>query len=458
MKRSRGSNPANVTPLNSEGDLNTSPRRQAWLDANLDAETRRWLDEDARYFLHQSLSTPCLDVLAACAGPYLQDLQGKRILDFHGNSVHQVGFGHPRVVEAIQEQMQSLSFCSRRYTNIPAIKLAKKLAELAPGPLGKILLAPGGTSAIGIALKLARMATGRFKTVSMWDSFHGASLDAISVGGEAIFRQGVGPLLPGTEHVPPPDAQHCPWGCGGECTLKCADYVEYVLQKEGDVAAVVAETVRSSPFIPPKGYWQTIREACDRHGVLLILDEIPNCLGRTGKMFTVEHYDIVPDMLVIGKGLGGGIFPLAALIAREDLDVAPGRALGHYTHEKSPVACAAALTTIQVLEEERLLENARVLGDHALTRMHTMKQKYAAIGDVRGLGLLMGMELVKDRQTRERATDLAEEVLYRALGKGLNFKVSMGNIITLAPPLNITREQIDQALDILDACVSEAAG
>lgn len=458
MKRSRGPNPADVTPLNSEGDLNTSPRRQAWLDANLDAETRRWLDEDARYFLHQSLSTPCLDVLAACAGPYLQDLQGKRILDFHGNSVHQVGFGHPRIVEAIQEQMQNLSFCSRRYTNIPAIKLAKKLAELAPGPLGKILLAPGGTSAIGIALKLARMATGRFKTVSMWDSFHGASLDAISVGGEAIFRQGVGPLLPGTEHVPPPDAQHCPWGCGGECTLKCADYVEYVLQKEGDVAAVVAETVRSSPFIPPKGYWQTIREACDRHGVLLILDEIPNCLGRTGKMFTVEHYDIVPDMLVIGKGLGGGIFPLAALIAREDLDVAPNRALGHYTHEKNPVACAAALTTIQVLEEERLLENARVLGDHALTRMHTMKQKHAAIGDVRGLGLLMGMELVKDRQTRERATDLAEEVLYRALGKGLNFKLSMGNIITLAPPLNITREQIDQALDILDACVSEVAG
>jgi 4-aminobutyrate aminotransferase len=458
MKRSRGSNPANVTPLNSEGDLNTSPRRQAWLDANLDAETRRWLDEDARYFLHQSLSTPCLDVLAACAGPYLQDLQGKRILDFHGNSVHQVGFGHPRVVEAIQEQMQSLSFCSRRYTNIPAIKLAKKLAELAPGPLGKILLAPGGTSAIGIALKLARMATGRFKTVSMWDSFHGASLDAISVGGEAIFRQGVGPLLPGTEHVPPPDAQHCPWGCGGECTLKCADYVEYVLQKEGDVAAVVAETVRSSPFIPPKGYWQTIREACDRHGVLLILDEIPNCLGRTGKMFTVEHYDIVPDMLVIGKGLGGGIFPLAALIAREDLDVAPDRALGHYTHEKNPVACAAALATIQVLEEERLLENARVLGDYALTRMCAMKQAHPAIGDVRGLGLLMGMELVKDRQTRERATDLAEEVLYRALGKGLSFKLSMGNIITLAPPLNITREQIDQALDILDVCVSELAG
>jgi (R)-1-hydroxy-2-aminoethylphosphonate ammonia-lyase len=432
-----------------------SPRRQAWLDANLDAETRCWLAEDARYFLHQSLSTPCLDVLAGCAGPYLQDLQGKRILDFHGNSVHQIGFGHPRVIEAIQEQMQTLSFCSRRYTNIPAIKLAKKLAELAPGSLGKILLAPGGTSAIGMALKLARMATGRFKTISMWDSFHGASLDAISVGGEAIFRQGVGPLLPGSEHVPPPDAQHCPWACGGACTLKCAEYVEYVLQKEGDVAAVIAETVRSTPFIPPKGYWKTIREACDRHGALLILDEIPNCLGRTGKMFTVEHYDIVPDMLVIGKGLGGGIFPLAALIARKDLDIAPDRALGHYTHEKNPVACAAALATIEVLEQEKLLENARKLGDYALARMQAMKQKHNVIGDVRGLGLLMGMELVKDGQTRERASDLAEEVLYRALGKGLNFKLSMGNVITLAPPLNISREQLDQALDIVDVCLTE---
>lgn len=458
MKRSGRSNPAGITPLDSEGDLNISPRRQAWLDSNLDSQTRRWLEEDAKYFLHQSLSTPCLDVLAACAGPYLQDLQGKRILDFHGNSVHQIGFSHPRVIEAIQRQMQTLSFCSRRYTNIPAIELAKKLAKLAPGSLSKILLTPGGTSAIGIALKLARMATGRFKTVSMWDSFHGASLDAISIGGEAIFRQGVGPLLPGTEHVPPPDAQHCLWDCGGECTLKCADYVEYVLEKEGDVAAVIAETVRSVPFIPPKDYWKRIRKACDRHGALLILDEIPNCLGRTGKMFTVEHYDIVPDMLVIGKGLGGGIFPLSALIAHEDLDIAPDRALGHYTHEKNPVACAAALAAIEVVEQEKLLDNARKLGNHGLERMRAMKRQYPVISDVRGLGLLMGMELVRDRQTKERATDLAEEVLYRALGKGLNFKLSMGNIITLAPPINITRQQLDQALDILDACFSEVAG
>src|SRR3989454_1713798 len=255
-----------------------------------------------------------------------------------------------------------------------------------------------------MALKLARVATGRFKTISMWDSFHGASLDAISIGGEAIFRRGIGPLLPGTEHVPPPDPPHCPFACGTQCSLQCARYIEYVLEKEGDVAAVVAETVRSTPYIPPPDYWRTIRAACDRHGALLILDEIPHCLGRTGKMFTCEHYDVVPDMLVIGKGLGGGVFPLAALIARADLNVMGDRALGHYTHEKSPVACAAALAALEAIESEGLLAKARVLGDCALARLRAMMAEHPLIGDVRGLGLLLGVELVKDRATMDRAT------------------------------------------------------
>ena len=439
----------------SEGDLNVSPRRRAWAEANIDPETQRWLDEDAKYFLHQSLSTPCLNVLAGCDGIYLEDLQGRRIMDFHGNGVHQVGFRNRRVIEAITAQMETLPFCTRRYTNIPAIKLARKLAELAPGDLNKVLFAPGGTTAVGMALTLARMATGRFKTISMWDSFHGASLDTVSVGGEAIFRSGIGPLLPGTEHVPPPDPIHCPWECGRECTLQCARYIEYVLEKEGDVGAVVAETVRSTPYIPPPEYWQTIRNACNRHGALLILDEVPTCLGRTGKMFAVEHYGVVPDMLVIGKGLGGGIFPLAALIAREELDVMPGRALGHYTHEKNPVACAAALATIACLEQEGLVENAAKLGRDALHRLEAMMEEHVMIGSVRGLGLLLGIELVKNRASGERATNEAEEVMYSALAKGLSFKLTMGNIITLTPPLTITRAEMDTALDILEGCIRE---
>ena len=442
--------------LKSEGDLNISPQRTTWTAQYIDSETRHWLDEDAKYFLHQSLSTPCLNLLRGCGGAQIVDWQGKEFLDFHGNNVHQVGFGHPRIIEAITRQMQELSFCTRRYTNISAIKLARKLTEIAPGNLKRVLFAPGGTSAIGMAIKLARAATGRFKTISMWDSFHGASLDAISIGGEAIFREGAGPLLPGCEHVPPPDNRHCPFKCGAACNLSCAEYVEYVLDKEGDVAAVIAETVRSTPFIPPPEYWKKIRSACDRHGALLILDEIPTCLGRTGRMFACEHYDIVPDMLVIGKGLGGGIFPLAALLAREDLnDAIRDKAIGHYTHEKNPVACAAGLATIEIIEGEGLLEHARSLGAHALARMQSLMAKHELIGDARGLGLLLGLELVNSRERMERAFNHAEWIMYRALSKGLNFKLTMGNILTLTPPLTITPEEMDRALAILDECLSE---
>ncbi len=439
----------------SEGDLNLSSHRAAWAAQNIDADTRHWLEEDARYFLHQSLSTPCLNVLKGCHGAAIEDLQGNQLLDFHGNNVHQVGFGHPHVVEAVTRQMRELSFCTRRYTNLPAIQLAKRLTELAPGNLNKVLFAPGGTTAIGMALKLARLATGRHKTISMWDSFHGASLDAISIGGESIFRHNIGPLLPGCEHVPPPDPAHCPFACGRECNLRCADYVEYVLEKERDVAAVIAETVRSTPFIPPPDYWRKIRAACDRHGALLILDEIPTCLGRTGRMFACEHYDVIPDMLVIGKGLGGGIFPWAALLAGDHLEVAGNKALGHYTHEKNPVACAASLATLQVIEDEGLLEHTRELGYYALGRLHEMMDLCPLIGGARGLGLLIGVELVRSRETMERATDEAERVMYLALSKGLNIKLTMGNILTLTPALTLERGEMDRALDILASCLGE---
>jgi 4-aminobutyrate aminotransferase len=378
-------------------------------------------------------------------------------MDFHGNNVHQVGFANPEVIAAIKDQLDSLSFCTRRYTNHTAVALAKKLAEIAPGNLNKSLFCPGGAEAVGIALKLARLATGRHKTISMWDSFHGATLDTISIGGEAVFRQGMGPLLPGTEHAPPPDEYRCVFGCGqrGGCDLTCANYIEYILEKEGDIAAVIAEPIRSTPYIPRPGYWQKIRQACDRHGALLIFDEIPHALGRTGAMFTFENFGVIPDMVVIGKGLGGGIWPLAAVIARQELDVAAERALGHYTHEKSPVGCAAALAAINYIEKHNLVQHARDLGRHSLQRLKAMKDRHPLIGDVRGLGLFLGVELVKDRQTRERAVDEAEAIMYAALSKGLSFKLTMGNILTLTPALTITKEQMDQALDIIEECIAE---
>jgi (R)-1-hydroxy-2-aminoethylphosphonate ammonia-lyase len=440
--------PSKSTPEDlAEGDVNLSPRRKAWQAENVGPASRALLAEDARYFLHQSLSTPCLSALRSASGIWLEDLEGRRVMDFHGNSVHQVGHGHPRVVEAVKRALDTLPFSPRRYTNEAAVALARKLATLAPGDLGKALFAPGGAEAIGMALKLARLATGRHKTISMWDSFHGASLDAISIGGEALFRRGIGPLLPGTEHVQPCDPRNCRFGCSGSCNARCADYVEYVLEKEEDVAAVIVETVRSTDVqVPPRAYYQKLRAACDRHGALLILDEIPVCLGRTGTMFAFERYGIVPDMVVLGKGLGGGVFPMAALIAREGLDIAGSRALGHYTHEKSPVGCAAALATLEVIESEDLLAAATRLGERALSRLRAMKARLPAIADVRGIGLLLGIELADP--------DAADAVLYRSLAQGLSFKVGQGNVLVLAPPLVIRDDELDRALDIIESAIA----
>jgi 4-aminobutyrate aminotransferase len=433
--------------MSPEGEGNRSAARDRWHREHLDDRTREWLAEDAQWFLHQSLSTPCLNVLARCEGSYIEDVEGRRYLDFHGNNVHHVGFANPRVIEAISGQMRELAFCSRRYTNLPAIRLARKLAEIAPGRLNKVLFAPGGTSAVGMALKLARVATGRFKTISLWDSFHGASLDAISIGGEEIFRNRMEPLLPGALHVPPPDPAQCPWRCGNECSCACAEHVGYVMQREGEIAAVIVETVRSTSLIPPPRYLQILREACDRHGALLIFDEIPHTLGRTGRMFTCENFGVVPDMLLVGKALGGGIFPLAALIAREDLDVAGDGALGHYTHEKNPVACAAALAAIEYIEENRLADRAREMGDYALARLRELQCRRPVIRTVRGLGLLLGVEL--------QNASAAECAMYRSLELGLSFKVTMGTVLTLTPPLTISRAEMDEAISILDRALAE---
>jgi len=442
--------PAVLADAASEGDVNLSPRRRQWERDNLSSSTRALLAEDAEHFLHQSLSTPCFNALKSASGIWLEDVEGRRIMDFHGNSVHQVGYGHPRVVAAVKEALDTLPFSPRRFTNEYAVKLAGRLAALAPGDLSKVLFAPGGTEAIGIALKLARIATGRHKTVSMWDAFHGASLDAISLGGEALFRRGVGPLLPGAEHAPPCDPRACRFGCGGVCNAGCAEYVEYVLSKEEDVAAVVVETIRSTDVqVPPPAYYETLRRACDRHGALLILDEIPICLGRTGSMFACERYGIVPDMIVLGKGLGGAVFPMAAVVARAGLDVAADRALGHYTHEKSSIGCAAALATLDVIEGEGLLERSRRLGAKSLERLRATQSRIPAIVEVRGAGLLLAIELADP--------GIAEETLYRCLARGLSFKVGQGTVIVLAPPLVIEEADLGRALGIVEEEIARAA-
>ncbi|MDF4353783.1 aspartate aminotransferase family protein [Vibrio parahaemolyticus] len=444
------------THFRSEGDVNTTPARQAWNASMDDERTQALLKRDSEVFLHQAMSTPCLDTLEAAEGIYIQDATGKKYMDFHGNNVHQLGYGHPHVIERVQEQIAKLPFSPRRFTNETAIECAEKLTQICGGELNRVLFAPGGTSAVSMALKLARHITGNYKVVSLWDSFHGASLDAISVGGEACFRQGMGPLMAGVERIPPAVSYRGAFPVEDGSDVHYADYLEYVIEKEGGVGAFIAEAVRNTDVqVPSKAYWKRIREICDKHNVMLIIDDIPNGMGRSGEWFTYQAYDIEPDMLCIGKGLGGGLVPIAAMVTKDKYNTAEQISMGHYTHEKSPIGCAAALATMEAIEQGGLLDKVKADSQFMREKLLEMKAKYSVIGDVRGIGMLWGIELVTDHESKARAYDEAEAVLYQCLNNGVSFKVSQGNVIQLSPPLIITREQLTEALAIFEEAIAK---
>ena len=441
-----------------EGDANTSVARATWDSAAVDPQTRDLLDRDARAFLHQSLSSPCLSTIVRAEGIWIEDTAGRRFMDFHGNSVHHLGYGHPHVVAAIKEQLDSLPFSPRRFTNDVSVTLAERLGQLAPAGLDKVLFTTGGSDAIEVALKIARAATGRFKTLSFWDSFHGAGFGAASVGGEATFRSHIaGPLLPGAEHIAPFHCYHCAYGHPGpdQCGLACASMVDYVLRREGDVAAVIAEPMRAIPVVPPPGYWQAVQAACHRHGTLLIMDEIPTGLGKTGRFFAFDHDGITPDIVTLGKALGGGVLPLAAVVARADLDVAGEFAIGHYTHEKNPVTARAGLATLQVIEEDGLVDRAARLGIAAMDRLRDSLGTLPHVGDIRGRGLMFGVEIVTDRDSRDPDPGRAERIFYACLAEGLSFKISAGNVLTLSPPMVIAQADLDHALTIVETAIRD---
>ncbi|HAU8298085.1 TPA: aspartate aminotransferase family protein [Vibrio vulnificus] len=444
------------THFRSEGDVNTTPARQAWNASMDDERTQALLKRDSEVFLHQAMSTPCLDTLEAAEGIYIQDATGKKYMDFHGNNVHQLGYAHPHVIKRVQEQIAKLPFSPRRFTNETAIECAEKLTQICGGELNRVLFAPGGTSAVGMALKLARHITGNYKVVSLWDSFHGASLDAISVGGEACFRQGMGPLMAGVERIPPAVSYRGAFPVADGSDVHYADYLGYVIEKEGGVGAFIAEAVRNTDVqVPSKAYWKRIREICDKHNVMLIIDDIPNGMGRSGEWFTYQAYDIEPDMLCIGKGLGGGLVPIAAMVTKDKYNTAEQISMGHYTHEKSPIGCAAALATMEAIEQDGLLDKAKADSQFMREKLLEMKAKYPVIGDVRGIGMLWGIELVTDHESKSRAYDEAEAVLYQCLNNGVSFKVSQGNVIQLSPPLIITREQLTEALAIFEEAIAK---
>ena len=441
--------------VHTEGESNTSEARRAWAARETDAGTRDLLERDAEAFLHQSLSSPCVSTIAKADGIWIEDTAGRRYMDFHGNSVHHIGYGHPRLIAAIKDQLDRLSFSPRRFTNDISTILAERLAALAPWP-AKVLFTTGGSDANEVALKIARAATGRFKTLSFWDAFHGAGFGAASVGGEATFRSQIaGPLLPGAEHVAPFHCYHCAYGHKGPevCGLACAKMVDFTLERETDTAALIAEPMRAVPVVPPEGYWSSVAASCRHHQTLMIMDEIPTGLGKTGRFFAFEHDDVTPDIVTLGKALGGGVLPIAAVIARADLDVAGDFAIGHYTHEKNPVTARAALTTLDIIEDEGLSERAARLGHGAMDRLRETLRSSAIVGDIRGRGLMFGVEIVRDQASRTGDHGRAERIYYACLAEGLSFKISAGSVLTLSPPLTIPEDDLDRALSIVETAI-----
>ncbi|MGD8520316.1 MAG: aspartate aminotransferase family protein [Desulfobacterales bacterium] len=440
-----------------QGDVNTTPNRRKYWERNLSQKAKQWFDQDVKYFLHQSLSTPVLNVLSRVDGIYIEDLDGKKYIDMHGNGVHNAGFNNPAVIQAVKKQLdEGMTFCPRRYTNIPAIKLAKKLAEITPDGLCRSLFCPGGSEAIEMALMLAMQVTGRFKTISFWDSFHGAGFGSASIGGEEHFSAGFGPMVPGALHVEFPNYYRNPWGFASEADVdaECLRQIEMVVKRAPEVAAIIGEPISATPVVPSRQYWEGVKRLCEQYGCLLIFDEIIEGFGRTGKMFACEHF-VTPDILVLGKSLGGGLAPFAGIVTHDKYNVCQQRSIGHYTHEKNALCAAAALAEIDYLEANDLPAHAAKLGAHAVQRLNGLKENHPLIGHVAGLGLHIGIDLVSNPKTKERAIEEAEILMFKCLEKGLSAKTIEGNVLTLRPALIITREEMDRAIDIIDVAIGE---
>jgi len=395
----------------------------------------------------------------------VEDVDGNRYLDFMaGIAVASTGYGHPKVVAAIQQAASRfLHICGGDFYYESYAALCERLATLAPGPSKKrVFLANSGTEAVEGAIKLARHSTGRPALVAFTGAFHGRTYGSLSLtASKPVQRAGFGPFLPEVYHVPYGYRYRCDY-CRGEsgCTLRCVSAIEDDLFAKrldpGDVAAIVVEPIQGEGgyVVPPAGYLRALRELCDRHGILLVCDEVQCGVGRTGKMFACEHEAVEPDVLVTAKGLGSGM-PIGAIIAKEAV-MKWGPGAHGTTFGGNPVCCAAALATLDVVEHE-LLANARAMGDRLLAGVRCLEERHPPIGDVRGLGLMIGVEFVKQRATRAPDPELAHELVQRAFRKGLLLLGAGKSSLRLAPPLVIDEYDVDTALAIIDDCLGELA-
>ncbi len=398
------------------------------------------------------------------AGAIVEDVDGNRFLDFNaGIAVVATGHCHPRVVEAIREQAGRLIHMSGTdfyYESL--VDLAEKLGALSPGGLERrVSFCNSGAEAVEGAMKLARYATGRGKFIAFLGAFHGRTMGALSLTArKAVQRRGFGPLVPGVVHAPYPNCYRCPFGQTPEaCAAECARFIEDTLLKTiapaDEVAAVVIEPVQGEGgyIVPPQKFFDELVRITRKHGILLVCDEVQSGMGRTGRMWASEHFQLAPDILSVAKGIASGL-PLGATVARADLMHWPPGAHAS-TFGGNPVSCAAALVTIELLERE-LLDNAARMGACLMARMRDWPARFPIVGDVRGLGLMLGVELVRDQASKTPAPELRDRVVDLAFQRGLLILGAGDNTLRFSPPLIITSDQCAFALDTLEECLTLA--
>jgi 4-aminobutyrate aminotransferase len=396
-------------------------------------------------------------------GAIVEDVDGNRFLDFTaGIAVVATGHCHPRVVEAIQQQAARLIHMSGTdfyYEELAA--LAEKLNEIAPGDVPRrVSFGNSGAEAMEGAIKLARYATGRDKIIAFFGSFHGRTMGALSLTSrKAVQRARFGPLVPGVIHAPYPYCYRCPYGqTPDSCAVECVKHIEDTLLKTiapaEETAAIVVEPVQGEGgyVVPPQKFFDELSRVARANGILLVFDEVQSGMGRTGKMWAADHFGVVPDILAVAKGIASGL-PLGATVARADLMTWPPGAHAS-TFGGNPVSCAAALVTIELLQQE-LVENARVMGGYLMDRMRQWPARFPIVGDVRGLGLMLGIEIVRDQSTREKAAAWRDRIVALAFESGLLVLGAGDNTLRLCPPLVINRDQCDFALDTLEACLKQ---
>lgn len=397
-------------------------------------------------------------------GCLVWDVDGNRYIDFAaGIAVCSTGHAHPDVVRAVQRQAEKFLHMSGTDFYYPGqIELAEKLVRIVPGDFDKkVFFTNSGAESVEAALKLARYVTGRPRVLAFLGAFHGRTMGALSLtASKAIQRRGFAPMLGEVTHVPYGYCYRCPLNLTYPgCDIACVDYIEDVLFEHlvpaDEVAAIFVEPVQGEGgyIIPPDGWHRRLRELCDRYGILFVADEVQSGMGRTGKWFAIEHWGIVPDIVCIAKGIASGL-PLGAMVARKDLMNWPPGAHAS-TFGGNPVSCAAALETVRLIEEG-LMENAVRMGRYFLERVEAMRPHHPSIGDVRGLGLMIGIELIEGAATRRPAKHLRDEVVKRAFGKNLLLLGCGTSVIRFMPPLVIDQETVDKGLRIFEAVLTEA--